>query len=238
MAGRSNSERVFRAALKPIGLAMLAGSAALALAAAIGVPQTGRWQGHELWLVVWGAALYAAFIVTNVLTTSPSFRARKEELVPSPPPAPVPGPISPRDLRPSIEAALRCLDDPAKLASCGLHTKLPHTLAKAAGEAGLLPANLTPLQLADLLGAVMRAHIEKLRQMPPNNIGRDAKNLRYFVLHEEYVLSLPNVQIMTRYGTPEKTFFTRRREAITLLTAEVAAYESRLSRSDVQPATL
>lgn len=118
------------------------------------------------------------------------------------------------------EAALRRLNNPAALARCGLAEQLPRTLAARGAEAG------TPLERAHALRELLIAAIERLK--PPDRLPAGAPGaLQYHILREEYVLALPNKQIVARHAISESTFHRQRREAIAILAQELGKQEGR-----------
>ena len=51
--------------------------------------------------------------------------------------------------------------------------------------------------------------------------------LQYYILREEYLLGMPNNQIMTRHSISEGTFHRNRRRAVAVLAQELAEEEER-----------
>jgi hypothetical protein len=132
------------------------------------------------------------------------------------------------------QEALRRLNAPAGLATCGLIERLPRTLAhiraREAAQAGnglAVPAEPTPLEQARALRTAVVEAVERLRPADPNDPGAPAA-LQYHILHEAYVLGRPNKQIMARRGISEGTFHRNRREAVGVLARELIGQEERL----------
>jgi hypothetical protein len=133
------------------------------------------------------------------------------------------------------QEALRRLNAPAGLADCALAERLPHTLtemlrrdpaAAGAGEGKL--SEPTPLERARALRAALIQALERLK--PPDDGDPGAPTaLQYHILHEAYVLGRPNRQIMVRRGISESTFHRNRRDAIAVLSRELARQEERLA---------
>ena len=135
--------------------------------------------------------------------------------------------------------ALRRLNNPAALARCGLINRLPNTLAAIrAGHGQPQPearsGEATPLEQAQALREALAAAIERLK--PPDTLPtrRGAPvALQYNILREEYLLGVPNRQIMTRHSISESTFHRNRREAITILAGELSKQEDLLARGEI-----
>jgi hypothetical protein len=103
---------------------------------------------------------------------------------------------------------------------------------RAASEGGGLGSidDNAPLVRARVLREVIVAFIERLR--PDSSPGSDGvAAIHYWILHEEYVLGRPNVQIMTRHNLSERAFFRQRKAAVEALGRELAAHEARLPAS-------
>lgn len=126
------------------------------------------------------------------------------------------------------EEALRRLNNPAALAECGLIARLPRTLAAMRALAGDgEPREATPLEQAKALREVLARAIDQLK--PPDRapaLGAP-EALQYYILREEYLLGMPNNQIMTRHSISEGTFHRNRRQAIAVLAQELAMEEAR-----------
>jgi len=132
-----------------------------------------------------------------------------------------------------VEEALRRLNNPAALARCKLITQIPRSLAGANVHPGASGETLaTPLELARRLRDVLIAGIEQLKPGDRDVRRGDPGALQYTILHDEYVLGMPNKQIMTRHGVGEGTFHRHRREAIAILSRELRTREERLERGD------
>jgi hypothetical protein len=126
------------------------------------------------------------------------------------------------------EEALRRLSDPAALAQCQLIGRLPRTLAAAhANGRGSEPRAATPLEQAQALREVIARAVDRLK--PPDRapaLGAP-ESMQYHILREEYLLGLPNNQIMTRHSISEGTFHRNRRRAIAVLADELSQEEER-----------
>lgn len=77
------------------------------------------------------------------------------------------------------------------------------------------------------------AAIERLRPADRDPATSAAGELQYQILREEYLLSLPNKQIVARHHISESTFHRNRREAIVILARELAKQEDLLTRREV-----
>jgi hypothetical protein len=133
------------------------------------------------------------------------------------------------------QEALRRLNAPAGLADCALAEQLPRTLAAmlrgdpAANGAGQAKVSEpTPLERARALRAALIQAIERLKPADDGDPGAPTA-LQYHILHEAYVLGRPNKQIMVRRGISESTFHRNRRDAISVLSRELARREERLA---------
>jgi hypothetical protein len=135
------------------------------------------------------------------------------------------------------QAALRCLNAPAALADCGLAERLPRTIAafyrssmgltNQLAEGAPMLSVPTPLEKARALRTALVEAVERLKPADEGDPGAPAA-LQYHILHDEYVLGRPNKQIMTRRGISEGTFHRNRREAVAILSRELARQEERL----------
>jgi hypothetical protein len=133
------------------------------------------------------------------------------------------------------QEALRRLNAPAGLADCALAERLPRTLAEIArcdaettdNGSGRL-TEPTPLERARALRAALVQAVERLKPSGDADPGAPAA-LQYHILHEAYVLGRPNKQIMVRRGISESTFHRNRRDAISVLSRELARQEERLA---------
>ena len=79
-----------------------------------------------------------------------------------------------------------------------------------------------------MLRTVLMASIQRLNEAGGTG-PTETTNVRYLILHDEYVLGRPNHQIMTRRSISESTFHRYRREAIRALASELAQQEELLS---------
>lgn len=125
------------------------------------------------------------------------------------------------------EEALRRINNPAALAQCALVARIPRSLrlaGESSGDTGR--ADATTLQRAQSLRSVLCGAIERLKpaDMTMNSPGA----LQYTILHEEYLLGLPNKEIIHRHSVSESTFHRHRREAIAILTRELLEQEDLL----------
>jgi hypothetical protein len=129
--------------------------------------------------------------------------------------------------------ALRRLNNPAALAECGLIGRVPRTLAARAGGGDPTTVETTPLGRARAVRELLVEAIERLKPPDPD-LARDAPAaLQHGILREEYVLGMPNKQIMTRRGISESTFHRNRRAAIAILARELAKQEDLLSSGKI-----
>jgi hypothetical protein len=127
------------------------------------------------------------------------------------------------------EEALRRLNRPGALAQCGLIERLPHSLGAArARAAAAAPPGMTPLAQAKLVRELLTAAVEGLK--PADRSAPAA--LQYLILREEYILDLPNKQIIARHGISEGTFHRQRREAIAVLARELRQQEAILAAGE------
>lgn len=125
------------------------------------------------------------------------------------------------------EEALRRLNRPSALAQCGLLDRLPHSLTMARSNGGgVAPDSATPLERASLLRGLLSASIERLK--PADRSAAAA--LQYQILREEYLLGLPNKQIVARHDLSESGFHRQRREAVAILASELWQQEQALAR--------
>ena len=85
-----------------------------------------------------------------------------------------------------------------------------------------------PLEQAQALRTALVEAIERLKPRDADASPGAPAALQYHVLHEAYVLGLPTRAIMTRRGISESTFHRNRREAVAILTRELARQEERL----------
>lgn len=132
-----------------------------------------------------------------------------------------------------VEAALRRLNNPAALARCALISRIPRLLASADAHSGASGvAATTPLEQARRLRDVLTAGVEQLKPDGHKVRRGDPGALQYTILHDEYILGMPNKQIMARHAIGEGTFHRHRREAIAVLSRELRAQEERLPRGD------
>lgn len=133
------------------------------------------------------------------------------------------------------EEALRRLNSPDALARCSLATRLPRTLEHIRLRRGDPErTHATPLDQSQGLREALATAIDRLK-LPDREQTRGAPAaLQYNILREEYVLDLPNKQIMSRYGISEATFHRNRRGAIRILAQELGKRENMMSlgRSD------
>lgn len=128
--------------------------------------------------------------------------------------------------------ALRRLNNPAALAESELIGRIPRSLA-AVAAADATATEATPLQQARALREVLAEAIERLKP-PDRDLGREAPAaLQYHILREEYLLGMPNKQIMARHGISESTFHRNRRAAIAILAREMGKQEELLARGPV-----
>ena len=134
--------------------------------------------------------------------------------------------------------ALRRLNNPAALARWGLIHRLPNTLAAVRAARGdakpeIKSVEATPLEQAQALRETLTAAIERLKppDSAPSRRGAPAA-LQYNILREEYLLGVPNRQIMTRHSISESTFHRNRREASAILARELSKQEDLLVRGD------
>ncbi len=130
-----------------------------------------------------------------------------------------------------VEEALRRLNNPAALARCKLIAQLPRTLGSTDHPPSAEGA-ATPLQQARRLRDVLVAAIEQLKPVDRDARRGDPAFLHYTILHDEYVLGMPNKQIMARHAIGEGTFHRHRREAIAVLAHELRAREERFAHRD------
>ncbi len=203
--------------VQPIGLVLLALSLVAALA-----PQFGAsWSGREVWLVVWGLLAYGTTVGVS------RFSLRQPTTVAAAVAAAEP-PVS--DFEGWTTEALRNLRNTGALSSCKLIAAIPRTLAAARNEADK-SAGLTPLEQARLLYSILHASIEHLKLAADSASPGDPEGLQYVILHDEYVLGRPNVNIMTHRSISESAFHRYRRHAIRALAAELAAQEQRLAKA-------
>jgi hypothetical protein len=122
-----------------------------------------------------------------------------------------------------VEEALRRLNSPANLATCGLISQIPATL-RAEGDR---PVNgeATPLEQARSLREVLVTSIERLK---PASGTSGSQAIQYRILREEYIEGRPNNYIMTHLSISESTFHRNRREGIAALAHELARQEELL----------
>jgi hypothetical protein len=126
------------------------------------------------------------------------------------------------------EEALRRINNPAALARSGLAARIPLTLHAAAAQQGLHSSGeLTPLQQAQCLRAVLTQTLERLR--PQDAEISSPAALHYRILREEYMDGEPNKQIMLRHSISESTFHRIRRDGIAILARELREQEELLS---------
>jgi len=76
---------------------------------------------------------------------------------------------------------------------------------------------------------VLEAAIVRLKPIGPDGRRGAPRDLQFNILHDEYLLEKPNVQIMTRYSLSESTFHRKRREAIEVLARELKHQEDLLA---------
>ena len=138
--------------------------------------------------------------------------------------------ISEEHLIKLTEQALRRLNTPASLARCGLVQRLPRTLVQAqALHGGDGSSDLTPLQQAQALRETLTAAIERLKPSELDQAASTPGALQYLILRQEYLLGLPNKQIMIRHSISEGTFHRNRREASRILAGELGRQEDLLA---------
>jgi len=126
-----------------------------------------------------------------------------------------------------LEEALRNLNKPANLASCGLVARLPRTLATTrAQRGGAQLAAATPLERAQALREVLVTAIERLK--PPDGAGAE-QALQYHIFHEEYILGLATKQIQLRHAISASTFHRHRHHALLALAQEIMQHEAFLA---------
>jgi hypothetical protein len=123
--------------------------------------------------------------------------------------------------------ALRKLNTPSSLARCGLLSRLPQTISRLLSERQD-PSAATPLEQAQALRECLVAAIERLKPPAGSTSPGDPGALQYNILREEYVLGLPNKQIMVRHSISEGTFHRNRRQAISALAQELSRQEELL----------
>lgn len=125
------------------------------------------------------------------------------------------------------EEALRRLNRPSALAQCRLLGQIPHSLTLArSNDSGLALDIATPLEQASLLRGLLTTSIERLKPADRSS----AAALQYQILREEYLLGLPNKQIVARHGLSESSFHRQRREAVAILALELWQREQTLAR--------
>ena len=130
------------------------------------------------------------------------------------------------------EEALRRINRPGALAQCDLIGRLPHSLdASRARATAATPTAATPLDQAKRLRELLTTAIERMKPVDRSAVAA----LQYLILREEYVLDLPNKQIISRHGISEGTFHRQRREAIAVLSQELRQQEEFLAASTQLP---
>ncbi len=211
----------------PLGLALLAVSLLLAILLVT------RGAGlAALLLALWGALAYAAVLTLETRAGPRTAEMAPKEAVAAPALAADLG-LSTRDevneqathqFEALVEEALRGLNEPAKLAKCGLAGRIPRTLA--ARQPG---GDAMGLERGRLLREVLVAAIERLK---PAETDESTRALQYYVLNEEYVLGRTITGISVRHSVSEQTVFRRRREAIEALAAELRDRESSLAQGN------
>jgi hypothetical protein len=124
------------------------------------------------------------------------------------------------------EDALRRLNNPAALARCELLSRLVGTIGATASARGMPGTDVvTPLQRAQLLREVLLMALERLRPIADSAHPATPGAIQYEILRGEYLLGIPNKQLMTRLSVSESTFHRNRREAIAILARELADQE-------------
>jgi hypothetical protein len=132
------------------------------------------------------------------------------------------------------EQALRRLNNPAALGRSELASRIPKTLDASTREAvGRGLQDVTPLERAQAIRAVLISGIERLKPLDGDTGPESPAALQYHILHEEYLQGLLNKQIMTRHSISEGTFNRNRRQAIAMLAEELERQEQLVSREKV-----
>jgi hypothetical protein len=172
-------------------------------------------------MLLWGFLAYAASVVVLRGASKPS--GYDEDKNPPPLPDIIP---PPRDFRPLVGKALRCLNDPAALSKCELVRRLPGTLAGAGPG---------PLEQAQALRKVLISAIDHLK--PSNEATRASapEVLQYHIMYEEYVLGESTRYIMTRHSISESTFHRNRREAVAAVARHLESREELIVQGQRQP---
>lgn len=128
------------------------------------------------------------------------------------------------------EEALRRLNNPSALARCGLIAEIPSTLSAGGCENGPVVGEPTPLEQARCLREVVAAAVERLKPSAQDERTSAPAALQYHILRDEYLLGMPNKQIMMRRSISEGTFHRNRREAIAVLARDLRTQEEQLAR--------
>ena len=200
----------FRGFTHPVPLAIALTSVALSIVVDLAAP----WSDRGLLLLLWGFVGYVV-AVALVRTRVPPARSRTVSR---------PAGATEEDLSDLVEEALRHLNNPAQLINSRLIVLLSMSVANNR-HGGTRPGDETPLEQAQCLRDLLVAGIDRMRLSATN---AELGALHYFILHEEYVLGQPNVQVMTRHNIAESTFHRYRRQGIRVLAEELARQEQRL----------
>ena len=154
-------------------------------------------------------------------------------------PEPVePGPVNPAPTRlPSeaeieavnraLDAALKTLNQPPKLAMCELLDLIPCLIRqewrRTDGHSELAP---TQLELARSLREVIVRGIDQLKPVGMT-VSRSARAMEHYViLHEQYVVGRPVRHVRVNMHIEERAYHYRRRDAVKALALHLAVLES------------
>ncbi len=130
----------------------------------------------------------------------------------------------------ALEAALKVLNRPPKLATCGLVDLLP-CLARREWKRNEpdSPLEPTPLELGAAIRQVVVQEIEHLKPRDAVVSSGNRAMEQFIILHEQYVVGRMISQIRTRLHLEDRTYHYHRKDAIGVLALHLAAKEAQVA---------